>query len=68
MALKDQITGRSGKKILEGANFAVYTVIVIAILAVANWFVTNHDHSWDMTPNKKYSLSPQTSKLLKDLL
>ncbi len=26
MALKDQITGRSGRKILEGANFAVYTV------------------------------------------
>ena len=67
MALKDQITGRSGRKILEGANFAVYTVIVIAILAVANWFVTNHDHSWDLTPNKKYSLSPQTAKLLKDL-
>ncbi len=67
MALKDQITGRSGRKILEGANFAVYTVIVIAILAVGNWFVTNHDHSWDLTPNKKYSLSPQTAKLLKDM-
>jgi len=67
MALKDQITGRSGRKILEGANVAVYTVIVIAILAVGNWFVTNHDHSWDLTPNKKYSLSPQTAKLLKDM-
>ena len=26
-----------------------------------------HDHSWDLTPNKKYSLSPQTAKLLKDM-
>jgi len=67
MALKDSIGGRGGRKVLEGANFAVYTLVVIAILAVANWFVTGHDHSWDLTPNKKYSLSPQTAKLLKDL-
>lgn len=67
MALKDLFGGRSGRKVLEGANFAVYTLVVIAILALANWFVSNHDHSWDLTPNKKYSLSPQSVKLLKDL-
>jgi len=67
MAFKDHFTGRGGRKILEGANLAVYTVVVVAILGLANWFVSNHDHSWDLTPNKKYSLSPQTTKLLKDL-
>jgi ABC-type uncharacterized transport system involved in gliding motility auxiliary subunit len=67
MPFKDFFGGRSGRKILEGANVVVYTLIVIAILALANWFVSGHDHSWDLTPNKKYSLSPQTVKMLKDL-
>jgi ABC-type uncharacterized transport system involved in gliding motility auxiliary subunit len=52
---------------MEGANVAVYTLVVIAILGLANWFVNRHDRSWDLTPNKKYSLAPQTLKLLKDL-
>ena len=67
MAFKNYFGGQGGRRILEGANFAVYTVIVIAILVVANWFVSNHDKSWDLTPNKKYSLAPQTVKLLKGL-
>jgi ABC-type uncharacterized transport system involved in gliding motility auxiliary subunit len=67
MAFKDYFGGRSGRRVLEGANVAVYTLIVIAILGLANWFVSSHDHSWDLTPNKKYSLAPQTVKMLKDL-
>ena len=67
MAFKDLFGGRSGRRVLEGANVAVYTLVVIAILGLANWFVNGHDHSWDLTPNKKYSLAPQTAKLLKDL-
>ncbi len=67
MALKDQITGRGGKKVLAGANFVIYTLVVIAILVLVNWFVSDHDHRWDLTPNKQYSLSPQTVKILKDL-
>jgi len=67
MAFKDQLKGRGGRRVLEGANFAVYTLVVIAILSLANWFVSGHDHSWDLTPNKKYSLAPQTVKLLKGL-
>jgi ABC-type uncharacterized transport system involved in gliding motility auxiliary subunit len=67
MAFKNPFGGRGGRRVLEGANFAVYTVVVIAILVLANWFVSRHDHSWDLTTNKKYSLAPQTSKLLKDL-
>jgi ABC-type uncharacterized transport system involved in gliding motility auxiliary subunit len=67
MAFKDYFGGRSARRVLEGANVAVYTLVIIAILGLANWFVSNHDHSWDLTPNKKYSLSPQTVKLLKNL-
>ena len=66
MALKNPFGGRGGRRVLEGANFAVYTLVVIAILGLANWFVSRHDHSWDLTPNKRFSLAPQTVKLLRD--
>ena len=67
MAFKNPFGGRSGRQVLEGANFALYTLIVVAILTLASWFVSRHDHSWDLTPNKKYSLAPQTVKMLKDM-
>jgi ABC-type uncharacterized transport system involved in gliding motility auxiliary subunit len=67
MAWKDRIAGRSGQQVLTGANFALYTLIGIALIVLVNWFVNNHDQRWDMTPNKKYSLSDQTRKLLKEL-
>ncbi len=66
MALNDPRTG-SGGKALEGANLFVYTAVAIAIIVMANWFVGRHDVRWDLTPTKKYSLSPQTTKLLKEL-
>jgi ABC-type uncharacterized transport system involved in gliding motility auxiliary subunit len=65
MAANDH--GSAKKQVLTGANFAVYTLVVIAFIVLVNWFVNNHNKSWDMTPNKKYSLSDQTHKLLKDL-
>ncbi len=67
MAWKDRIAGRSGQQVLTGANFALYTLIGIALIVLVNWFVNNHDKRWDMTPNKKYSLSDQTRKILRDL-
>ena len=56
-----------GRKILAGANLAVYTAVVIAIAILLNWFVSRHDKRWDLTPNQTYSLSPQTRQLLKGL-
>ncbi|HET7841280.1 MAG TPA: GldG family protein [Terriglobia bacterium] len=68
MAWKDRIGGRTGKRALEGVNFAVYTAVVIAIIVFVNVFVNrNYDRRWDLTPNKKFTLSPQTVKLLKGL-
>ncbi len=67
MAWKDRIAGRSGQQVLSGANFALYTVIVIALIVLVNWFVNNHQKQWDLTPNKKYSLSEQTRKILNGL-
>ncbi len=67
MAWKDRLSGRSGQQVLTGANFALYTLIVVALIVLVNWFVNHHDKRWDMTPNKKYSLSDQTRKILKEL-
>jgi len=67
MAWKDIASGRGGRRVLAGANLAVYTVVGIAIIVLVNWFVNRHDQRWDLTPNKKYSLSDQTRKILRDL-
>src|SRR5579864_2436332 len=63
----DRMKRSGGSKVLEGANFVVYTVIGIALVVLVNWFVNRHDFRWDLTPGQKYSLSPQTVKLLKGL-
>jgi len=67
MAEKDRMGGQTGQQVLTGVNFAIYTLVGIALLVLVNWFVNRHDQRWDMTPNKKYSLSEQTRKILKGL-
>ena len=50
-----------------GAYIAVYTLVVIAILAGVNFLANRYDQSYDATKNKQYSLSDQTIKIVKDL-
>ncbi|HEY6291488.1 MAG TPA: GldG family protein [Terriglobia bacterium] len=59
-------SGRS-QRILRGTNLAIYTLVAVAILVVVNWFSTQHVKRWDLTKNQKFSLSPQTVKLLNGL-
>lgn len=67
MAEKQRPKGGGRQRVLQGANLVLYTLIGIAIIVLVNWFVNLHDKSWDLTPNKEYSLSPQSLKLLKGL-
>lgn len=67
MADDNSTRGDVGRKVAAGANFTLYTLVIIAIIALANWFVQRNDKTWDLTPNKTYSLSPQTVKILKGL-
>ncbi len=60
-------SGNVKHKLAVSANLAIYTLVVIAIVVVANWFVNGHDKHWDLTPNKTFSLSPETQKMLKGL-
>jgi ABC-type uncharacterized transport system involved in gliding motility auxiliary subunit len=62
-----QAQNTTGKRILKGTNFAVYTVVAVAIIVVINWFASQHVSRWDLTKNKHFSLSPQTVKLVKGL-
>lgn len=49
------------------AYAAVYILVVIAIVVVANVLGDRYDKSYDATANKRYSLSDQTAKIVKGL-
>jgi ABC-type uncharacterized transport system involved in gliding motility auxiliary subunit len=68
MQEKDWKAALGSRRVLEGANLALYTAVVVAIVVVINVAVNRYfDRHWDLTPTKKYSLSPQSEKLLKAL-
>lgn len=46
---------------------AVYILIVIAIVVIANVIGDRYNKSYDATANKRYSLSEQTAKIVKGL-
>ena len=67
MAWKVKLPRIGGRRLAEGVNLVLYSLVVIAIIVLANWFVNRHNQRWDLTPSKKYSLSPQSLKIVKDL-
>ena len=50
-----------------GAYAALYVVVVIAIVVVANMLADRYNKSFDTTANKRYSLSEQTKKIISGL-
>ena len=49
------------------AYATVYVLIVIAALGMANWLADRHNKSYDSTASKRFSLSEQTVKVVKNL-
>jgi ABC-type uncharacterized transport system involved in gliding motility auxiliary subunit len=49
------------------AYITLYVLIVIAALGMANWLANRHNKTYDATANKKFSLSDQTEKVVKNL-
>ncbi len=47
-----------------GAYAAIYILVVIAIVVVANMLASRYNKSFDTTSNKRYSLSDQTKKIV----
>ncbi len=49
------------------AYVAVYILVILAVLGVANFLANRYDKSYDSTANKQFSLSDQTEKAVKGL-
>jgi len=45
----------------------IYVLVVLAILVILNVFADRYNKSYDTTSSKRYSLSPQTEKIVKGL-
>ena len=49
------------------AYATVYIIVILAVLAVANFLADRYNKSYDATANKRYSLSDQTKKVVGEL-
>jgi ABC-type uncharacterized transport system involved in gliding motility auxiliary subunit len=49
------------------AYVSLYIVVIIAVLAAANFLANRYDKSYDATANKQFTLSDQTIKVVKGL-
>ncbi|MCX6592243.1 MAG: GldG family protein [Acidobacteria bacterium] len=49
------------------AYASVYVLVIVAILAGGNYLANRYNKSYDTTSNKRYSLSDQTEKVVKNL-
>ncbi|MCX6638285.1 MAG: Gldg family protein [Acidobacteria bacterium] len=49
------------------AYATVYIAIILAVLGVVNFLANRHTKSWDSTANKRFSLSDQTGKVVRNL-
>jgi ABC-type uncharacterized transport system involved in gliding motility auxiliary subunit len=49
------------------AYAVVYILVIVAVLAAANWLANRHNKSVDTTSNRRFSLSDQTEKVVRNL-
>ena len=67
MAARKLLDPASARQAKYGATAGLYIVIVIAVLVIINWLANRYNKSYDTTSNKRYTLSAQTQKIIKDL-
>ena len=46
---------------------SIYIAVILAVLGAANWLANRYNQSYDTTSNKRYSLSDQTIKVVRNL-
>jgi ABC-type uncharacterized transport system involved in gliding motility auxiliary subunit len=61
---KDTVAARQAR---YGATAALYTLVVIAALVLVNWLANRYNKTFDTTSNKRFTLSQETQKLVKNL-
>jgi ABC-type uncharacterized transport system involved in gliding motility auxiliary subunit len=57
----------SSRQTKYGTYAAVYTIVIIAVLAAINFLANRYTKSYDATANKQYSLADQTKKVVSGL-
>jgi len=61
----DTLTGRVGRRQMQyGTNTVVLSLVVLGILGTVNYLVARNNKRWDLTGNQRFSLAPQTKKVL----
>ncbi len=64
----ESIVAMIGRRQLRyGGNMALFIVAVLGILGVANYIVYKNTARWDLTKNRRFTLSDQTQKVVKGL-
>ena len=61
---KAALTGRQAR---YGGNAVLMSVAFLLILGLVNYLGSRHHYRWDVTEEKRFSLSEQSLKILKDL-
>ena len=56
-----------GRSLRFGTNLAIAAIAVLGIIALVEAISLRHSHRFDLTANKRYSLSPQSQQLLAHL-
>jgi len=60
-------SGLTSRQARYGGNTLLMTIIFIAIIVLVNFLSTKQFKRWDLTAEKKYSLSPETTEILKGI-
>ncbi len=63
-ARKDTVAARQAR---YGATAGLYTIVVLTALVLINWLGNRYNKTYDTTSNKRFTLSQETSKLVKNL-
>jgi ABC-type uncharacterized transport system involved in gliding motility auxiliary subunit len=61
---KDTVAARQAR---YGATALLYTIVVLAALVLVNWLSNRYNKTFDTTSNKRFTLSQETQKLVKNL-
>jgi ABC-type uncharacterized transport system involved in gliding motility auxiliary subunit len=56
-----------GRNLRFGTNLLIAAIAVLGIIVVVEAISLRHSHRFDLTANKRYSLSPQSQQLLAEL-
>ena len=60
-------TQQTPRRVANFTQALLYTLVVIAILVIANFLANRYNKTYDTTSNKRYSLSDQSVKIAKNL-